>query len=257
MARTGKNPFLLMNKNISTYLLLLLLFISHSSTGQITMSERSPVFFGIRGGMISNNGDLASQIRLKNEYDNAWSLNTYYASAAEAVLSFDMIRLRTTDIVLHLSALVSEPELRAKNKSADYKVAASQFGMARASLTFSFNSDNYKMFSMPWHSNHEAVLGITGAFMYATNFELSNFAKDTLGLSEIKGEEAVKALGVTFGWNWRIASSGWVIGLHGSMLWFADDKPLLEFRTGEASLYEPDKFTLAPRILQAGIGYHF
>ena len=93
--------------------------------------------------------------------------------------------------------------------------------------------------------------------MYATNFELSNFAKDTLGITSIKGDKAVKSLGVTFGWNWRIADSGWVIGLNGSILWFADENPLLKFETGEASLYDPDKLTFAPRILQAGIGYHF
>ena len=245
-------------KNI--YYILILTFFSLSQntiSAQVTVPERSPISFGVRGGLISNNGDLASNLRLKTDYDNLWAVNTYYATAAEAVLSIDMIRLRTTDIVLHISALGAEPELRAKHEDRDYKVADSQLGIARASITFSFNNDNYKMFGMPWHTNHEAILGITGSFMYATNFELSNFAKDTLGLSSIKGDQAVKSLGVTFGWNWRIADSGWVIGLTGSILWFADENPLLKFETAEESLYHSDKLTFAPRILQAGLGYHF
>lgn len=242
------------------YFLLIFLvfsFTSSSAFAQVTIPERSPVAFVVRGGLISNNGDLASQIRLKTNYDNTWAVNTYYAAAAEAVLSIDMIRLRSTDIVLHISALGSEPEIRAKSPTGDYKVADSQLGLARAAITFSFNNDNYKMFGMPWHTNHEAVLGITGSFMYATNFELSRFASDTLGITAIKGDKAVKSLGVIFGWNWRIADSGWIIGLTGSLLWFADENPLLRFETGEASLYNPDKLTFAPRILQAGIGYHF
>ncbi len=226
-------------------------------TAQVTIPERSPFSFTVRGGMISNNGDLAAQIRLKTDYHSTWAVNTYYAAAGEAVLGIDVFRLRTTDIVLHLSALGAEPELRAKSPTGDYKVADSQLGLARAAITFSFNSDNYKMFGMPWHTNHEAILGITGSFMYATNIELSSFAKDTLGISAIKGDQPVKSLGVTFGWNWRIADSGWVFGLNGSILWFADAKPLLEIETGEASLYNPDHLTLAPRILEAGIGYHF
>lgn len=212
--------------------IILSLFCLHSSLlfAQVNVPERSPISFGVRGGMISNNGDLASQFRLKTDYDSHLSVNTYYATAGEAVLGIDMIRLRTTDIVLHISALGAAPELRAKSPTGDYKVADSQLGIARASITFSFNSDNYKMFAMPWHSNHEAVLGITGSFMYATNFELSNFAKDTLGIANIKGDQAVKSLGVTFGWNWRIADSGWVIGLSGSVLWFADENLYLNLK---------------------------
>ncbi len=242
------------------YCLLIFSFFiiqSENSMAQVTIPERSPIAFTVRGGLISNNGDLAAQIRMKTDYDNTWAVNTYYATAAEAVLGIDMIRMRTTDIVLHISALGAEPELRAKSPTGDHKVADSQLGIARASITFSFNNDNYKMFGMPWHTNHEAILGITGSFMYSTNFELSNFAKDTLGITNIKGDQAVKSLGITFGWNWRILDSGWVFGLNGSILWFADENPLMRFETGEASLYNPAKLTFAPRILQAGLGYHF
>ncbi|MBP6334436.1 MAG: hypothetical protein KA444_03110 [Bacteroidia bacterium] len=246
-----------MKLNTPICIVVFLVCFTKIINAQVSVPERSPIFFGVRGGMISNNGDLAAQIRLKTDYDHTWAVNTYYAAAAEAVLGIDVVRLRTTDIVLHISALAAEPELRAKRESGDYRVANSQLGIARAAITFSFNNDNYKMFGMPWHTNHEAILGITGSFMYSTNIELSNFAKDTLGIESIKGDEAVKSLGVTFGWNWRIADSGWVIGLHGSILWFADDKPLLTIETGEASLYNSDKLTMAPRILQAGIGYHF
>ena len=240
--------------------LSIVLFLSLQSlfvSAQVSIPERSPIAFGVRGGLISNNGDLASQFRLKTEYNSTWSVNTFYATAVEAVLGIDMVRLRTTDIVLHISALGAEPELRAKSETGDHKVADSQLGIARASITFSFNNDNYKMFGMPWHTNHEAILGVTGSFMYSTNFELSQFAKDTLGIVSIDGDRAVKSLGITFGWNWRIADSGWVIGLNGSILWFADENPLMKFNTGEASLYTAGKLTFAPRILQAGIGYHF
>lgn len=226
-------------------------------TAQVSVPERSPLMFSVRGGLLSNNGDLAAQIRLKSDYDQTWSVNTYYAAAAEAVLGIDLIRLRKTDIVLHISALASEPEIRAKNNNGDYRLAMSQVGIARATLTFSFNSDGYKMFAMPWHTNHEAILGVTGAMMMATNLRPTDFATDTLGISEISGDRAVKSIGLTFGWNWRIASSGWVIGLNGSVMWYADEKSFLDFKTTEGSLYNPDRMGFAPRILEAGIGYHF
>ena len=234
-----------------------LILTNQLTSAQVSVPERRPIAFSVRGGMVSNNGDLAASLRKKTDYNDAWRINTYYAGALEAVLGIDLIRLRKTDIVLHISALGAEPEIRAKSPTGEHRIANSQLGLARASLTFSFNNDNYKMFGMPWHTNHEAILGITGSFMYATNFELTNFAKDTLGLASIRGDRAVKSIGVIFGWNWRIADSGWIIGLTGSMLWFADAIPLLELKTGEATLYENDKLTYAPRILQFGIGYHF
>ncbi|REJ80831.1 MAG: hypothetical protein DWQ44_04825 [Bacteroidetes bacterium] len=243
--------------NIAFFIILFVFSFFTPAQAQVSMGERSPFAFTVRGGLLSNNGDLATLLRLKTEWDKTWSLNTFYSTHAEAVLGIDLIRLRTTDIVLHLSALGSEPEILAKDQFSEHRVAMSRLGMARATLTFSFNSDGYKMFSMPWHTNHEAILGVTGAYMYATDIVMTDFAKDSLGITQIRAKKPVKSVGLTFGWNWRIASSGWVIGLNGSVMWFADENPLMRFETDEASLYTSGYLTFAPRILQAGIGYHF
>lgn len=237
--------------------LFFLIFLQDTVMSQVSLPERRRWALTGRFGIMSNNADFGAILKPKMEDGSEWKVNTYFAAAPELVLGFDAVRFRSFDICMHLSALVAQPELMAEGPADKFRVGLAQMGMARMTITFSVNSDGYKMFSLPYHSNHEALLGITGALMYGLNTETTQAARDTLGITAIHGEEFTKALGVYFGWNWRLGNSGWVLGLSGSLMWSLEKKKLFSIETGENSNYESGSIEMAPRLFSAGLGYHF
>ena len=121
----------------------------------------------------------------------------------------------------------------------------------------SFNgTDPYTMFQMPYHSQNEAVLGVTLMGMRSEDVAVTEMAKDSIGISEIKGGIA-KAAGIYFGLNWRIGESGWVFGVSASLMWHYDRNHWINIKTDESSAYTPGYIDMAPRFAQAGFGYHF
>jgi hypothetical protein len=112
------------------------------------------------------------------------------------------------------------------------------------------------MFELPYHSNKEAVLGICGMIIRTEKTKLTTYAVDTLKIKKITGEYS-QALGVTFGWNWRLGESGWVMGINGALMFVLNKSYLVEIETDESSPNSSGKIEIAPRILTAGIGYRF
>src|SRR5690606_31940678 len=107
--------------------------------------------------------DQAANLNAKLEETEGWTVNTDYAAIAEAELSIDLLKFRGAGMGMQISGMFSRPELIAKGPGGSHRVAMTQVEIARASLTFSFNgTDPYTMFELPYHSNKEAVLGITG-----------------------------------------------------------------------------------------------
>ena len=236
----------------------LLLVISFSGFAQrITAPERNPCKLSIRGGAMSNNHDQAAELKSKFENGQNFTVNTDYAAIGEVELGFDVVRMRGACLGFQMSTLYSRPEF--KSTSAEGKmqrVGLTQMGIVRANLTISFNgSDPYTMFELPYHSNKEAVLGISGMIIKTDKTKLTRYAVDTLGITKIHGDYA-QALGITFGWNWRIGESGWVAGINGALMFVINKSHLVKVETDDR-LYTSDYVDFAPRILTAGIGYHF
>ena len=240
-------------------LFILVLFVVPVSfvQSQVSLPERNPLKLSVRGGALSNNGDLGAAIRNKTDNEVAFTVNTDYAAIGEVELSIDLLKFRGVGLGLQFAGLYSRPEFKAKGTDLNKRIGLTQLGIVRANLTISFNgSDPYTMFELPYHSNKEAVLGITGMIIRTENTELTPFAKDSLMISNIGGEYC-QALGVTFGWNWRLGESSWVVGINGAVMFVINQSHLVRVTTSEESLYQPDYIDFAPRLLTAGIGYHF
>lgn len=224
---------------------------------QVSLPERNPFKFTVRGGAMSNNGDLAAILRSKTVMDQNFKINLNYAAIGEAELSADVIRFRGAGLGLQASVLYAQPEVRAEYKGKFERVALTQLQIIRMSLTVSFNgSDPYTMFELPYHSNKEAVLGVTGMIIRTDQTQMTPFAKDSLKIKSLTGEYC-QAMGVTFGWNWRLGESGWVFGLNGAVMFVINKSYLYKVETEADGEYTSDKLLFAPRFITAGFGYHF
>jgi hypothetical protein len=238
-------------------LALVAFFICSHATSQVTFRERNPFKLSVRGGGISNNHDQAAELKSKFENGINYTVNTDYAMVGEVELAADLIRMRGACLGMQVSGLYSHPEFKATHPDGSMqRVGLTQLGIVRANITISFNgSDPYTMFELPYHSNKEAVLGISGMIIRTENTQLTQYAIDTLGITKISGEYS-QALGVTFGWNWRIGESGWVAGINGAVMFVVNKSHLVKVQTDELS-YSSDYMEFAPRVFTAGIGYHF
>jgi hypothetical protein len=239
------------------YLPLLLLFIVTGAYSQVSLPERNPFKLTFRGGAMSNNNDLAAELKSKSDKHVIYTVNTDYAAVGEAELAADLIRFRGAALGMQVSGIYSHPEFKVKNADESHRVGLTQMEIVRANITISFNgSDPYTMFELPYHSNKEAVLGVTGMIMRTEKTHLTSFASDTLGISKIAGDYC-QALGVTFGWNWRLGESPWVIGINGAIMFVVNKSHLVKVYMDDDSSLTSDFIDFAPRILTAGIGYHF
>lgn len=207
---------------------------------------------------MSNNRDQAAELKSKYEDGKSYTINTDYAAIGEVELSAELLRMRGACLGIQASAMYSRPEFKSTaHDGTMQRVGLTQMGIIRANLTISFNgSDPYTMFELPYHSNKEAVLGITGMIIRTENTKLTPFAVDSIGINRIHGEYS-QALGLTFGWNWRIGESGWVAGINGALMFVVNKSHLVEVETTEESFYESDYLDFAPRVITAGLGYHF
>ncbi len=225
---------------------------------QVSLPDRNPLKFTVRAGAMSNNGDLAAQLNMKSDGELGYTVDMYYAAIGDAELSIDLLHFRGAGLGIQFSGMFARPELKATDTYGNsQRVALTQIEIARATVSFSFNgSDPYTMFELPYHSNKEAVLGISGMIIRTQNTQLTSFATDTLGIESIHGEYC-QALGLNFGWNWRLGQSGWVIGISGDVMFAINKSRLVDVNTKESSLYTSDRLDFAPRIITAGFGYHF
>lgn len=188
-----------------------------------------------------------------------YTVNTDYCAIGELELSLEILRLRGACLGMQVSGMYAKPEFKSTRVSdnATHRVGLSQLEIARANLTISFNgSDPYTMFELPYHSSKEAVLGVCGMIIRTEKTKLTPYAVDSLGITKISGEYS-QALGLTFGWNWRIGESGWVAGVNGALMFVINKSHLVNVRTTEDSPYSSGEMDFAPRIITAGIGYHF
>lgn len=252
-----------MKKIISHYKFIALpvmLLICSSSflLAQVSLPDRNPLKLMVRAGAMSNNGDLAAELKMKTDGELGYTVNFDYAAIGEAELSIDLLHFRGAGLGLQFSGMFSRPELKATDPFGNkQRIGLTQVEIARATISFSFNgTDPYTMFELPYHSNKEAVLGVTGMIIRTQNTTINSYAMDTLGISEIRGDFS-QALGVNFGWNWRLGQSGWVIGLSGQVMFVINKSHILDITTEENGPYSSGKLDFAPRILTAGFGYHF
>ena len=237
--------------------LLVILSCSTLLKAQVMLPERNPFKLTVRAGAMSNNGDLAANLRSKFDNEVVYSVNTDYAAVGEVELAVDILRFRGASLGMQISGMYSRPEFKAKGQDLNRRVGLTQVEMLRANITISFNgTDPYTMFELPYHSNKEAVLGITGMIIRTEKTKLTSFATDELKIRNISGEYC-QALGVTFGWNWRLGESGWVMGVNGAVMFVINKSHLVEVSMMDDSQLSNDYIDFAPRFLTAGIGYHF
>ncbi len=225
--------------------------------GQVSLPNRNPFKLTLRGGAMSNNHDMEAHLKEKIGKLVSYTVNTDYAAIGEAELSADLFRFRGAAIHLQVAGMYARPEFKSKGADGVHRVGLTQLEIARANLVFSFNgSDPYTMFELPYHSNKEAFIGATGMIVRTEKTELTQYAMETLGIKRIHGEYC-QALGVTFGWNWRLGESGWVMGFNGAVMFVINKSHLVNVETDESSPYASGVLDFAPRMATAGIGYHF
>ena len=192
---------------------------------QVSLPERNPLKLTFRGGAMSNNGDLAAELKMKSDGELGYTVDMDYTAIGEAELSIDLLHFRGAGLGIQFSGMFARPEFVATDAfGVSQRVALTQIEIARATVSFSFNgSDPYTMFELPYHSNKEAVLGVTGMIIRTQNTKLTSFAVDSLGIKEISGDYS-QALGINFGWNWRLGESGWVLGINGAVMFVINKK---------------------------------
>ncbi len=225
---------------------------------QVSLPERNPLKLTFRGGAMSNNGDLAAELKMKSDGELGYTIDMDYTAIGEAELSIDLLHFRGAGLGIQFSGMFARPEFIATDAyGVSQRVAMTQIEIAKATVAFSFNgSDPYTMFELPYHSNKEAVLGVTGMIIRTQNTKLTSYATDSLGIKEISGDFS-QALGVNFGWNWRLGQSGWVLGINGSVMFVINKSHIVDVITEENALYSSGRMEFAPRVITAGLGYHF
>lgn len=244
-------------KKTYPFILVLLLAFATYSHAQVSLPERNPFKLTVRGGAMSNNGDLSAVLRKKANWDDNYKLNINYTAIGEVELSADLLKFRGSGIGMSASVMYGQPEIRAEYKGKFERVALTQLQIVRMNLFLSFNgTDPYTMFELPYHSNKEAVLGVTGMIIRTDQTEMTPFAKDSLGLKDLQ-ERYCQALGVTFGWNWRLGESGWVFGLNGAVMFVINKSYMYKMETEADGPLTSDNMLFAPRLITAGFGYHF
>lgn len=252
---SDKGIFFPLGKTI--YLFIFLALISGKIYSQVSLPERNPFKLSFRGGALSNNNDLAAELKSKSDIRVSYTINTDYSAIGEAELAADLIRFRGAALGIQVSGMYARPEFISTGVQSTQRVGLTQMEILRANITISFNgSDPYTMFELPYHSNKEAVLGISGMIIRTEKTKLTAYATDSLGIKSIAGEYS-QALGVTFGWNWRLGESGWVLGVNGAVMFVINKSHLVKVTTEENSRFTSDYLDFAPRVLTAGIGYHF
>lgn len=233
--------------------------MTFQSLAQVTWRERTRWTWTAKYGVLANNPDYEAQMWLKdNVFGNGgWFVKPYYSAMPEVAVCFDAVRMRGAVLGLQVAGSYMESELNAKSENSKFRLGITPTQMLRGTLTLSFNgTDPYTMFQMPYHSQNEAVLGVTFMGMRSEDVAVSTEARDSIGISEIKGGIA-KAAGIYFGLNWRIGESGWVFGVSASLMWHYDRNHWINIKTDESSSYTPGYIDMAPRFAQAGFGYHF
>lgn len=210
---------------------------------------------------MSNNGDQSAKLRFRNDGDVNYTVNLDYATVGEVELVTDLLHWRGAGFALQTALLYAQPEFQASGalpgNNYSFHIGVTQLEMARASLVFTLNgTEPYTMFELPYHSNHEAVIGFCGMIARMEKTKLTPAAHDSLGVISITGAYC-KTLGITFGWNWRIGDSGWVFGLNGQIMFIVNKNYLASIDTEEKSPFESGELDFAPRIITAGLGYHF
>jgi hypothetical protein len=228
------------------------------ANAQVSLPERNPLKLTFRGGAMSNNGDLAAELKMKSDGELGYTIDMDYTAIGEAELSIDLLHFRGAGLGIQFAGMFARPEFIATDAyGVSQRVAMTQVEIAKATVAFSFNgSDPYTMFELPYHSNKEAVLGVTGMIIRTQNTKLTSYATDSLGIKEISGDFC-QALGVNFGWNWRLGQSGWVLGINGSVMFVINKSHIVDVITEENALYSSGRMEFAPRVITAGLGYHF
>jgi hypothetical protein len=240
-----------------SFVFVLFILSTVNISAQVSLPERNPFKLTFRGGGLSNNNDQAAQLKSKLEDALPITVNTDYAAIGEVELSADLIRFRGAALNLQVSGLYARPEFKSTGADGIHRVGLTQLEIARANLVIAFNgSDPYTMFELPYHSNKEACIGITGMIIRTEKTTLTPYAKDSLGIKSIHGEYS-QALGVTLGWNWRLGESGFVMGISGALMFVINKSHLVTVETEDTSSFSSGVLDFAPRVLTAGIGYHF
>ncbi|MFZ7115850.1 MAG: hypothetical protein ACO1G9_10755 [Bacteroidota bacterium] len=248
------------NSGISYFVFLItIIFLQGKfAFAQVSLPERNPLKLTFRGGAMSNNGDLAAELKMKSDGELGYTVDMDYTAIGEAELSIDLLHFRGAGLGIQFAGMFARPEFIATDAfGVSQRVAMTQIEIAKATVAFSFNgSDPYTMFELPYHSNKEAVLGVTGMIIRTQNTKLTSYATDTLGIKEISGDYC-QALGINFGWNWRLGQSGWVLGINGAVMFVINKSHIVDVITEENALYSSGKMEFAPRVITAGLGYHF
>jgi len=248
------------------FLLLYLLFLQIAAIGQdyqtgmeaISPPERSPFSLHARVGVMVNNPDLPAKLYAKGDSSDYKMLNLGVMTIPEVSLNIDLYRHKAITIGVQLTAIVAQPGIHVTSRFDDYLAGVTDLGIAKGTVWMAYNAsgDPWTMFSVPYHGQGESVIGITGLFAESRDIAGAPPGNDTLDLKQINGNTC-RAIGAYVGWNWRLSQSGWVFGIHGSILWRLQDNYLINFETNETSAYTSGTLPFEPRMITGGFGYHF
>ena len=127
---------------------------------QVSLPERNPLKLTIRAGAMSNNGDLAAELKMRSDGELGYTVDMDYTAIGEAELSIDLLHFRGAGLGIQFAGMFARPEFIATDAyGVSQRVAMTQIEIAKATVAFSFNgSDPYTMFELPYHSNKEAAI---------------------------------------------------------------------------------------------------
>jgi hypothetical protein len=224
----------------------------------ISPPERSPFSWHARVGVMVNNADVPAKLYLKDDSSKYQMINLGVMTTTELSFNLDLLRRKAITLGLQISAMVAQPGLHVTSRFDDYLVGVTDLGIAKGTIWMAYNAsgDPWTMFSVPYHGQGESLIGITGLFAETRDIPGAKPGNDTLDLKLVNGNTC-RAIGAYIGWNRRLGQSGWVFGIHASILWRLKDNYLINFETNDSSRYTSGTLPFEPRMITGGFGYHF
>lgn len=224
----------------------------------ISPPERSPFSLHARVGVMVNNPDVPAKLYLKGDSSQYKMMNLGVMTASEVFFNIDLVRHKAITIGMQVGAVIAQPGIHVTSRFDDYLAGVTDLGMAKGTIWLAYNAsgDPWTMFSVPYHGQGESVIGITGIIAETRDIQGNPPGNDTLDFKLINGNTC-RSVGAYLGYNRRLGQSGWVFGIHASILWNLPNNYLINFETNDASRYTSGTMPFEPRMITGGFGYHF
>ena len=77
---------------------------------QVSLPERNPLKLTIRAGAMSNNGDLAAELKMRSDGELGYTVDMDYTAIGEAELSIDLLHFRGAGLGIQFAGMFARPE---------------------------------------------------------------------------------------------------------------------------------------------------